>query len=143
MEIRRMDIKDYEAVYQLWSCTKGMGLRSLDDSKDGITRFLKRNPSTNFVAVDGQKIAGVILCGNDGRRGYIYHTAVEPSYRRKGIGKALVDKTLESLKQENIHKVALVVYRSNQTGNAFWEAIGFSLRSDLDYRNISLNSENF
>lgn len=117
-------------------------MRSLDDSLEGITKFLQRNPNTNFVAEDNNQIAGVILCGHDGRRGYIYHTAVRLDYRKRGIGKALVTATLDALKKEKINKVALVVFNTNELGNKFWKNIGFEVRNDLIYRNISLNDQN-
>ena len=79
---RTMDISDYGQVYELWLSCAGMGLNNLDDSKEGIGRFLNRNPDTCFVAELENVIIGVILTGNDGRRGYIYHTAVNPKYRR-------------------------------------------------------------
>jgi ribosomal protein S18 acetylase RimI-like enzyme len=82
MNIRLMSIDDYEKVYELWMSCVGMGLNNLDDSKEGIGRFLNRNPDTCFVAELENVIIGVILTGNDGRRGYIYHTAVNPKYRR-------------------------------------------------------------
>lgn len=142
MLIRLMAISDYDKVYKLWAGTSGMGMRSLDDSMEGIERFLKRNPNSNFVAEEGEEIAGVILCGHDGRRGYIYHAAVESSFRGKGIGGQLVDSALEALRKEGINKVALVVFKSNEIGNAFWDATGFQERTDLKYRNRSINLNN-
>lgn len=91
MKIRVMTILDYEQVYQLWLSCAGMGLNNLDDSKEGIERFLNRNPETCFVAENEQKVIGVIIAGNDGRRGYIYHTAVNPDYRNQGIATKLVN----------------------------------------------------
>ena len=119
-----------------------MGLRSLDDSREGIGRFLDRNPNTCFVARSGDRIVGVILCGHDGRRGYIYHAAVCPDYRRQGIGRRLVENALAALKREGINKAALIAFKTNAAGNAFWQSIGFESREDLVYRNISLNDEN-
>ncbi|TGE37513.1 GNAT family N-acetyltransferase [Desulfosporosinus fructosivorans] len=142
MEIRLMSIEDYKNVYQLWTNTEGMGMRSLDDSFEGIGRFIKRNPTTNFIAQVENKIVGVILCGHDGRRGYIYHTAVKIEYRGKGIGKALVNATLDALRREEINKVVLVVFVSNNLGNKFWESFGFDKRNDLVYRNLSINESN-
>lgn len=142
MIVRPMLIEDYHAVYRLWSATAGMGMRNLDDSLEGVARFLNRNPTICFVAELDNQIAGVILCGQDGRRGYIYHTAVKPDLRKRGIGKALVDATLEALKNEQINKVALVVFTTNSLGNEFWAHIGFEVRNDLVYRNISLNTQN-
>lgn len=142
MEIELMTIDDYDKVYQLWITTEGMGMRSLDDSFEGIERFLKRNPTTNYIAQVENKIIGVILCGHDGRRGYIYHTAVKTDYRNKGIGKKLVNTVLEALKKEEINKVALVVFDSNDLGNKFWRSLGFDKRDDLIYRNLSINVKN-
>ena len=85
MHIRIMTMHDYDTVYALWMSCTGMGLNTMDDSKEGITKFLTRNPETCFVAESEEKIAGVILAGNDGRRGYIYHTAVHPKWRRQRV----------------------------------------------------------
>ena len=138
MKIRVMNISDYEQVYQLWMSCSGMGLNNLDDSKEGIERFLNRNPETCFVAETEQKIIGVIIVGNDGRRGYIYHTAVDPDYRNQGIATKLVNEVMKALKSLNINKVALVVFTKNSDGNAFWEKIGFTSREDLVYRNKAI-----
>ena len=137
MNIRRMTITDYDNVYQLWRSCAGMGLNNLDDSKEGIDRFLKRNPDTCFVAED-KTIIGVIMAGNDGRRGYIYHTAVHPDCRHQGIASKLVDAAVKSLAEQGINKVALVVFHTNETGNEFWEKQGFTIRNDLVYRNKAL-----
>lgn len=136
--IRKMTVEDYDAVYSLWLSCKGMGLNNLDDSREGIAAFLNRNPDTCFVAEE-REIIGVILAGNDGRRGYIYHTAVFPSHRGKGIGRELVQTALTALKECGIHKVALVVFSGNEAGNVFWERMGFSVREDLTYRNLALS----
>ena len=135
MEIRRMAIEDYDQVYNLWINTPGMGLNNLDDSKEGIEKYLKRNPTSCFVAIDGCEIIGVILSGHDGRRGFIHHTTVSADYRRLGIGKRLVEHAMEALEKEGIHKVALVAFERNELGNSFWESIGFTSRTDLVYRN--------
>ena len=142
MKIKSLTIADYDNVYQLWTNISGMGMRSLDDSFEGIEKFLERNPTTNFIAQVENEVIGVILCGHDGRKGYIYHTAVHPDYRGKGIGKKLVNTLLEALKKEKINKVALVVFDSNDLGNQFWQALGFDKRNDLIYRNLSLNENN-
>lgn len=138
MKIRIMNISDYEQVYALWLSCVGMGLNNLDDSKEGIERYLKRNPETCFVAEEEQKIVGVILAGNDGRRGYIHHTAVSPDHRHRGIAAKLVDKAMDALKELGINKAALVVFSKNADGNAFWEKNGFTSREDLVYRNKTL-----
>ncbi len=138
MTIRKMKIEDYDEVYSLWLSCVGMGLNNLDDSKEGIAKFLQRNPETCLVATKESSIVGVIMVGNDGRRGYIYHTAVHPDYRKQGIAKQLVDAALDELSALGIKKVALVVFERNETGNAFWESQGFTVRNDLVYRNKSL-----
>ena len=135
MNIREMVEEDYDQVYQLWLSCAGMGLNDLDDSKEGIARFLQRNPQTCLVAVENQTIIGAILVGSDGRRAYIYHTAVHPNYRRRGIARQLVETVLTVLDDLKIHKVALVVFKRNTEGNHFWETLGFSTREDLIYRN--------
>lgn len=139
IEIRSMVIEDYDGVYEMWINTPGMGLNTTDDSKEGIAKFLKRNPTTSFVADDNGKIVGVIMAGHDGRRGYIYHTTVLPDYRNQGIGRKLVDSAMSALEEESINKAALVVFAKNEIGNGFWEDIGFSVRDDLVYRNKNIH----
>ncbi len=139
IEIRETTMEDYDGVYDLWTNTPGMGLNTTDDSREGIERYLRRNPSTSFVAVREGKIVGGILAGHDGRRGMIYHTAVLPAYRRQGIGKRLVDRAMAALEGEGIHKVALVAFQSNALGNAFWWSLGFTERDDLVYRNKNIH----
>lgn len=135
MTIRKMNISDYEKTYEIWMSCKGMGLNDLDDSRDGIERFLLRNPETCFVAEADKTVVGVIMSGHDGRRGYIYHTAVLPEYRNRGIAAALVENVMSEMKVLGINKVALVVFDRNKGGNAFWEKMGFTERGDLIYRN--------
>lgn len=138
MEIRRMTIGDYEELYALWKSCAGMGLNDLDDSKEGIAGFLNRNPDTCFIAADKDRIIGAIMSGNDGRRGYIYHTSVHPDHRKRGVARRLVEKVMEALKGLGINKVALVVFERNREGNAFWERTGFSAREDLVYRDKAI-----
>lgn len=138
MNIRKMVIDDYDDVYALWMSCAGMGLNNLDDSREGIEKFIKRNPDTCFVAENCRKIVGVIIVGNDGRRGYIYHTAVDPHFRKQGIASQLVDTALQALKQCEINKVALVVFDRNKLGNQFWQNLAFTVREDLVYRNKNI-----
>lgn len=139
MNIRPMTINDYDAVYQLWINTPGMGLNDIDDSKSGIERMLTRNPTLSFVAEsEDKKVVGVIIAGEDGRRGYIYHTAVLPTYRNQGLGQALVKNVLDEMTQLSISKVGLLIFQRNQIGNGFWEKLGFSIRDDIHYRNRAL-----
>lgn len=138
MNIKKMTIDDYDGVYKLWINTQGMGLNDIDDSREGIEKYLKRNPSTCFAAKENDEIIGVILSGHDGRRGYIHHTAVSANKRKSGIGTALVDAAVSALKAEGISKVALVAFSENKQGNLFWEKMGFTAREDLTYRNKAL-----
>ena len=138
MQIRVFEPSDYEEVYRLWKNTPGMGLNPIDDSKEGIEKYLKRNPTTCFVAIQNHEIIGAVLSGHDGRRGYIYHMAVALACRNQGVGRQLVDHALKALEAEGIIKVALVVFSHNEPGNAFWESQGFSIREDLVYRNKRL-----
>ena len=140
MEIRTMSMEDYESVHRLWLDTPGMGLNNLDDSREGLARYLARNPETCFVAVADGSLVGVIIAGHDGRRGYIYHTAVAVADRKRGIGNALLEAALAALEKEGITKVALVVFSRNETGNDFWEKRGFTARKDLVYRNKAIQA---
>jgi ribosomal protein S18 acetylase RimI-like enzyme len=137
-----MTIGDYEQVYQLWTGTVGMGMRSLDDCEQGIGKFLARNPNTCFVAELDGKLVGVILSGHDGRRAYIYHMAVKEEYRKRGAGKALLGAVEGAMKKEGINTIALVAFAANETGNRFWEKQGYTDRADLVYRNKSINLNN-
>ena len=129
-----MTADDYDGVYSLWSSCGNMGLNDLDDSREGIEKFINRNPSGCFVAESGGSVVGAILSGHDGRRGHIYHLAVDTDFRRLGIASALVDRALSALKAEGINKISIVAFSRNETGNAFWEKQGFSARNDLIYR---------
>lgn len=141
--IRNMNIGDYEAVFDLWVNTDGMGLRSLDDSREGVAAFLKRNPETCFVALDGERLQGVILCGHDGRRGYIYHTVVRADCRRQGVGTALVEAAVSALRSEGITRVCLNVMETNEAGKAFWLRRGWEKKDFLGFYSRSItNREN-
>lgn len=140
--IRVMHIDDYDQVYGLWHRIRGFGLRSVDDSREGIERFLRRNPTTSVVAVMDGTIVGAILCGHDGRRGCLYHVCVDEAYRMRGIGKAMVVAAMEALKAEKINKVSLIAFTKNDIGNAFWKEIGWTKRQDLNYYDFTLNEEN-
>ena len=140
--VRTMTIEDYEGVYALWMSIKGFAIRSIDDSKEGVARFLLRNTDTSVVAVEDGRIIGAILCGHDGRRGCLYHVCVRQECRRKGVGKAMVVFCMEKLKAEQISKVSLIAFTANDIGNAFWRRIGWTKREDLNYYDFVLNTEN-
>lgn len=140
--IRLFTMKDYEQVYQLWMRTPGMGLRSLDDSREGIERFINRNPLSNFVAVENGLIIGSVLSGHDGRRGFLYHLCVDEAYRRKSIARQLLTHVEAAMKAENIHKLALFCKVDNSLGNQFWNIMGWEKREDLNLYMLSINDNN-
>ncbi|MCM1135087.1 MAG: GNAT family N-acetyltransferase [Clostridium sp.] len=142
MTVRTMTIEDYEEVYALWMSIKGFGIRSLDDAREGVERFIKRNPETSVVAMEDGKIVGSILCGHDGRRGCLYHVCVHEDYRMRGIGKAMVVHCMKALEKEQISKVSLIAFTRNDIGNAFWKEIGWTRREDLNYYDFVLNDKN-
>ena len=121
---------------------KGFSIRSIDDSRVGVERFLRRNPTTSVVAVMDGKVVGAILCGHDGRRGCLYHVCVHEQYRMLGIGKAMVVACMNALRKEQISKVSLIAFTRNDVGNAFWKCIGWTKREDLNYYDFVLNQEN-
>ena len=137
--IRVMTIEDYDGAYDLWINTSGMCLNAIEDSKEGIAKYLRRNPASSFIADDNGKVVGVIMSGHDGREGYIHHTAVLPDYRNQGIAKKLVNNAMSALEKEGINQVALVACAKNDIGNGFWENIGFPVRDDLVYRNKNIH----
>ncbi len=137
-----MTIGDYPEVSALWNTIRGFAIRSVDDSYDGVARFLLRNPSTSVVArIDGEAV-GAVLCGHDGRRGCFYHVCVREDHRRKGIGKAMVLYCVNALKKENISSISLVAFTGNGAGNAFWKSIGWRMRSDINTYDLILNENN-
>ena len=140
--IRNMTIEDYDGVYELWMSIKGFAIRSIDDSREGVERFLLRNPESSVVAVKDGKIVGSILCGHDGRRGCLYHVCVHENYRMQGIGKSMVVYCMNALEKEHISKVSLIAFTRNDIGNAFWKEIGWTKREDLNYYDFVLNREN-
>ncbi len=142
MQIRVMTIEDYDHVHALWMTIKGFAIRSIDDSREGVERFIGRNPTTSVVAEEDGKIVGAILCGHDGRRGCLYHVCVHPDYRRRGIGKSMVVFCMNALRKEHISKVSLIAFTANDIGNAFWKTIGWTRREDLNYYDFVLDHDN-
>ena len=141
-EIRVMTTDDYEEVHNLWMSIHGFAIRSIDDSKEGVERFIKRNPKTSVVAVSDGKIVGAILCGHDGRRGCMYHVCVHEDYRKHGIGKSMAVACMRALQAEQINKVNIVAFKSNELGNHFWKEEGWNFRDDLNYYDFTLNEAN-
>ena len=130
MHIVEFTIKDYQKVIALWKSCEGIGLSSAD-SKDSIKAYLKRNAGMSFVARYNNNIIGAVLCGHDGRRGYIHHLAVYADYRNQGIGRSLVEKCISALHSIGIQKCHLFIFSSNENGIRFWEKIGWTCRKDI------------
>ena len=139
--IRPMAEADYDAVRALWMTIRGFGIRALDDSREDVTRFIRRNPTTSVVAETDGRIVGSILCGSDGRQGALYHVCVARAYRRRGIGTAMVGYCMERLREMGVNKVALIAFSSNDVGNAFWRRIGWK-PCDVNYYEFVLNADN-
>ena len=131
VQILPMTEQDYDAVRALWLTIRGFGIRALDDSREDVVRFIRRNPTTSVVAVKDGKIIGSILCGSDGRQGALYHVCVAKEYRRRGIGTHMVGFCMHQLKAMGINKVALIAFTANDAGNAFWKQIGWNQRADV------------
>ncbi|OXM85546.1 GNAT family N-acetyltransferase [Paenibacillus rigui] len=125
---RKMSIEDYEQVSELWAGIDGLVL-SEADSQEQIASYLTRNEGLSFVGMDGDTVIATILCGHDGRRGFIYHVAVSPAYRGRKIGNQLVERSLQRLKAEGIDKCHLFVLEDNELGGQFWTAVGWKKRS--------------
>ena len=139
--VRLVIPEDYDAIYELWNSTEQSrrALNPVDDSREGIARYLARNPNTCFAAEREGRIIGVILTGHDGRRAIIHHLCVHPDCRRMGIAGDLVSRAEEALKKEGIQKIFGLVFKDNDAANDFWEQQGYSLRTNLNYRSKSLN----
>ncbi len=129
--LRPLNLADYYAVYALWQQTEGMGLND-SDTREAIASFLDRNPGQSTVACDANsKIIGAVLCGHDGRRGYLHHLAVARTHRKQGIGHALVNTCLDKLVESKIQKCSLFLFASNTEGRTFWLHQGWSTREDI------------
>ncbi len=140
--IRKMCIEDYDQVKKLWMTIRGFGIRTIDDSKEGVERFIRRNPATSIIAEKDGEVIGTILCGHDGRTACFYHVCVKAEHRRKGIGKAMAVEAMLELQKEHINKISLVAYKNNEVGNQFWHGFGWVLREDLNTYDFPLNDEN-
>lgn len=131
MQLRPLTIADYDAVHALWSSCEGVGLNE-SDSETAVAAYLRRNPGMSFVATDGTgAIVGAVLCGHEGRRGYLHHLAVARHARKQGIGKALVEACFARLAEEGILRCNIFLYADNAAGEVFWVHNGWSVRADL------------
>ncbi|WJH37281.1 GNAT family N-acetyltransferase [Paenibacillus sp. CC-CFT747] len=126
--IREMTVNDHEQMIELWNGIEGLALSNAD-SKENIEFYLQRNGGLSYVCEQDNKIIGTILCGHDGRRGFIYHVAVNPNCRKQGIAKKLVQKSLDQLNEAGIDKCHIFVIEDNSVGNDFWSSTGWEKRS--------------
>jgi ribosomal protein S18 acetylase RimI-like enzyme len=121
---REFAIEDYDAALRLWQQVEGLEIAE-GDEREGIAQFLVRNPGLSRVAADGSTIVGVVMCGHDGRRGHIYHLAVDPAYRRYGLGSRLVQECLGALRQLGVVRAIILVADYNHGGAEFWKRAGW------------------
>lgn len=131
LQVRDFSITDYDSAVSLWKATEHVGLSSADE-RDQIESLLKRNPGLSKVLVNDGELVGTILCGHDGRRGYLYHLCVDRKHRRRSAGTALVDACLSDLRKQGIRKCHLFVFDRNEIGKEFWKALGWQPRYDID-----------
>jgi ribosomal protein S18 acetylase RimI-like enzyme len=139
IELRPMTAADYDAVIDLWRCSEGVGLGT-SDTQEGIEAYLIRNPGLSQVAVAEDRIVGAVLCGHDGRRGLLYHLAVDRAYRGRGLGRRMAEKALALLREQGIHKSYIMVFHQNEEGRAFWERTGWETRTDLIPMSVPLET---
>lgn len=137
LHFTHMSAEDYDEVYALWSNTQGIGL-SEADTCENIARYLAKNPGQSFVCKHEERVVGCILCGNDGRRAYIHHTAVMPEYRRTGIARELVSTAMKKQRESGIQKCHLFIFNENEQGKAFWKSVGFEERGDIGLMSKSI-----
>lgn len=128
-----MTFNDYAELFQIWKSSSDLSLRKMDDSENGFRRFLDRNPRSNFAACKDNMIIASIMAGNDGRRGYIYHTFVLPQYRRQGIASRLVQAATLALREEGITRICLNALEKNKEGRLFWQKMGWEKQDFLGF----------
>lgn len=130
---RELLAPDTTNALALWRDTPGVGL-SQGDSPEELAGFIERNEGLCWAAVDDDRSAelvGTILCGSDGRRGYIYHLAVASDARFQGVGRELVDRVIGALRAAGVRKCHAMVFANNDNGRAFWQQVGWGFRDDL------------
>ncbi len=137
--IQPFNIETYEEVLALWQKSEGVGLSGAD-SMENIRSYLERNPGLSFVAFNGSRIVGTVLAGHDGRRGYIHHLAVHPEWRRRGIGRRLVERCLQTLQGVGIQKCHLFIFNDNTGGMVFWKTLGWEHRLDISLMSRTIDS---
>ncbi len=142
MQYRVMKLEDYDSVLALWKSIEGFYIRNIDDSFEGLRKFLYYNPHTNTIAEHNNQIIGTVLCGYDGRCAYFYHVCVRKEYRHQKIGKQMVEHSIEALRKEGATHINLIAFKTNEVGNLFWNDLGWSLRDNANLYEYVLDSQN-
>jgi putative acetyltransferase len=137
--VRHFRVEDYDAVVALWWRTEGVGLNE-SDTRPAVAAYLRRNPRFSFVAEKDGRIIGAVLCGHEGRRGYLHHLAVAKRYRQRGIGRRLVDACLAKLRKAGIQRCNIFIFANNAEGMKFWAHTGWKLRTELRVMQIRLDN---
>ena len=130
MNIRPMRVEDLVALRGLWESHPGIRLRGAD-SPEALAAYLNRNPGLSFVAVEEGRVIGGVIAGHDGRRGNLQHLVVEPGLRRRGIGRELVNHSLDALAADGVLKSHIYIQLHNDGAEAFWRSCGWFLRDDI------------
>lgn len=131
MEIRELTIENFEEVFSLWESSGGIGLDRMSDTKERIWIYFRRNPGLSFAAFEKGKVIGAVLCGHDGRHGYLYHLSVAEAHRHKGVGTALTEKVISKLRILGVRKCITFVFPNNAEGQNFWAGNGWAERTEL------------
>ena len=126
-----MQPSDYDEVVALWKKSDGITLDS-SDSREPIETYLLRNPGLSFVAREGNVLAGAVLGGHDGRRGFLHHLAVAPEFRGRGTGRHLAELVVTALQHLGILKCHLFVHANNHRALSFWKRVGWTRRDDIE-----------
>ena len=126
----QMHGRDLAAALELWTEAEGLTLRAVDSLAD-LERFLERNLGLSWIARSGDHVIGAVLCGHDGRRGYIHHLAVGSAHRNRGVGRELARHALEGLGRAGITKCHLFVRRDNEPARRFWLHLNWEPREDI------------
>lgn len=134
---RNIEADDYDQLYHLWNSSSGVGLSEADGRK-AIQNYLSNNPGNSFAAFSNELLVGTILAGDDGRRGYLHHLVVHSDFRRRGIGRKLVEKAVERIKARNIEKCHIFIFSDNEEGVSFWKGIGWEFRNDIAVMSFSM-----
>jgi ribosomal protein S18 acetylase RimI-like enzyme len=129
MKIELFTMRYYHEIIDLW---KRSGIEvSSSDTRDEIAKMLKRNPDLFLIGKENEKVIAVVMGAFDGRRGYVHHLAIDPDYQKKGYGKTMMDELIEKFQIKKVHKVHLLIEKSNKEVADFYRKLGWEVRDDL------------